>query len=235
VQCHHNLSRTTRIDTTAGRALSTGILIAGAILIGALLLGGGGCAKEKKLSSRPECPSLDAEDYYFAKSAFDSSNAKMDKISRDWYSKYLQAMLEPSLSCGTGTGEYAYRFLWLRIAHHPIAVRIESMGNSVTLSAVELDGTGAHDPDQILRRIQRTLSPADENKFRKKLSQLDFWEVRKDQGRFGFEGAQWVLEGVENGRYRVMEKWSPNPGAYRDVCFLLIQFAGFAIPPLEVY
>jgi hypothetical protein len=144
-------------------------------------------------------------------------------------------MLEPSLSCGQRTDGFAYRLLWLRSFHHPISVRIEKNGSTVTLNAVELDGAGGHAPGEIVKRIQRALSPTEQNKFLTKLSRIGFWEMKTNQDRLGLEGAQWILEGTENGRYQVVDRWSPGPGAYRDVCLLLLEFTGIAIPPLDYY
>ncbi len=232
---HHGLaSRDTRIDTTVDGHSPIGIRIATAILASTILLCGGSCAT-KQLSHRPECPSLDAGDYYFPKGALDPSRPKIDGLLRDWYSKYLRVMQEPSLSCGPRADGYAYRFLWLRSFHHPIAVRLEKVGPLVTLNAVELDGTGGHAPGQIVKRTQRALSPAEESKFTAKLNDVGFWEMRRDRDRFGSDGAQWILEGVDNGQYQVVQRWSPGPGAYSDVCILLLDLAGFKIPPAEFY
>jgi hypothetical protein len=144
-------------------------------------------------------------------------------------------MLEPSLSCGQRPDGFAYRFLWLRSSHHPIAVRVEQNGVSLALTAVELDGTGGHEPGGVVKRVQRALSPAEQDKFRTKLKEVGFWEMPKNEDRFGFEGAQWLLEGAEDGQYQVVERWSPKPGPYRDVGLLLIEFTGIAIPPLDYY
>jgi hypothetical protein len=223
-----------RIDTTAGGYSLIGIRITTTVLASALLLWSGSCAT-KKLSFRPECPSLDAGDYYFPKGALDPSRPKIDSLLRDWYSKYLQAMLEPSLSCGPRADGFAYRFLWLRSFHHPIAVRLEKVGPLATLSAVELDGTGGRGPGKIAKQTQRALSPAEQDKFVARLNQVGFWEMRRDQDRFGSEGAQWILEGIDNGQYQVVQRWSPGTGAYSDVCILLLDLAGFRIPATEFY
>jgi hypothetical protein len=203
-------------------------------LVGVILFCGGSCATKKPVV-RSECPSLDADDYYFPKGSLDPSQSKVDGITRDWYSKYLRGMMEPSLSCGERADGFAYRFLWLRSSHHPIAVRIEKSGSSVGLNAVELDGTGESAPGRIVKRTQHALSPAEQDKFLTKLKQVGFWEMRNNRDRFGFNGAQWVLEGAENGQYRIVERWSPKPGAYRDLCVLLVEFAGFVIPSLDSY
>jgi hypothetical protein len=234
VRHHDPVSGHVWIDTTAGGYSSSAIPVATIILASAILLSSAGCAA-KKLSFRPECPSLDAGDYYFPKGALDSSRPKIDGLLRGWYSKYLRAMGEPSLSCGPRADGYAYRFLWLRSFHHPIAVRLEKVGPLITLDAVELDGTGGHAPGKIVKRTQRALSPDEESKFVAKLDQVGFWEMRRDQDRFGSDGAQWILEGVDNGQYQVVQRWSPGPGAYREACILLLDLAGFKIPPAEFY
>ena len=142
MQRHNDVSNVRRIDTTAGGFVSTRIWIVARHSCLRHAPERRELCREEELVVRPECPSLDAEDYYFPKGALDPSRSKVDGITRDWYSKYLRAMMEPSLSCGQGPDGFAYRFLWLRSSHHPIAVRVEKDGSSVTLNAVELDGTG---------------------------------------------------------------------------------------------
>jgi len=144
-------------------------------------------------------------------------------------------MSEPSLSCGPRADGFAYRFLWLRSFHHPIAVRLEKVGPQAVLSTAELDGTGGHAPGKILKQTQRALSPAEQSKFEAKLNDVGFWEMRRDQDRFGSDGAQWILEGIDNGQYQVVQRWSPGPGAFSDVCVLLLDLAGFRIPATEFY
>jgi hypothetical protein len=207
---------------------------AGIVLAFIILLGGLGCAT-KTPAMRPECPSLDARDYYFPEGALDPSRPKIDGFLRNWYSKYLRAMLEPSLSCGARPDGFAYRFLWLRSFHHPIAVRLEKNGSSVTLNAVELDGTGGNAPGGIVKSVQRELSAAEHSEFLDKLNRVDFWRLGKNESRFGVDGAQWILEGAENGQYRVVERWSPESGPYHDVCVLLLRLTGVTIPPLDFY
>jgi len=234
VQRHSDVSNVTKIDTTIGWYSPVRIPIPTVILASAILLCGGSCST-KKPSFRSECPSLDAGDYYFPKGVLDPSRPKVDEIIRDWYSKYLKAMMEPSLSCGARKGGFAYRFLWLRSFHHPIAVRVENDGSAVTVNAVELDGTGGSRPGGVVKRTQRILSRAEQNQFLAQLNQVGVGEMQREAGRFGEDGAQWVLEGTENDQYQVVQRWSPGPGAYRDLCDLLLNLAGLRIPVTEFY
>jgi hypothetical protein len=235
VRHHDHTSKAVKVGTNIVGYFLGAIPLAATVFVSAIVLCGAGCATTKKLSFRSYCPSLDAGDYYFPKGALDPSRPKVDGVLRDWYSRYLRAMMEPSVSCGSRGDGFAYRFLWLRSFHHPIAVRIEKNGPSAILSAVELDGTGGHAPGAIVKRTQRALSPAEENSFLEKLKLANFWEMRRDQDRFGSDGAQWILEGVDSGQYQVVQRWSPGPGAYSDVCLLLLDFAGIRIPRTELY
>lgn len=47
------------------------------------------------------------------------------------------------------------------------------------------------------------------------------------------DGDQWIVEGVRGGRYHVVDRWSPEPGAYRDLALLLQALGGVKVPPAE--
>lgn len=132
-----------------------------------------------------------------------------DAFSREWYSAHLQAMREPSLSCGQMAASESYRFLWLRTFHEPIAVRVSHTGERYTLDAVILDGAGGYDPGRIARRVHRDLTLADWMRVTIALEQMKFqsmpsaepWDVSEDPAtgdlilRTSNDGAQWILEG----------------------------------------
>jgi hypothetical protein len=51
----------------------------------------------------------------------------------------------------------------------------------------------------------------------------------------GTDGSQWIIEGVENGRYRVDDRWSPDAGPIRELGLGMIDLAGLRIPKEEIY
>src|SRR5262245_25566892 len=67
--------------------------------------------------SCPESPEV----RYFPVGTFGS---RSDLFVREWYSKHLVAMKEPSLSCGVLEDTETYRFLWLSTWENPVAVRV---------------------------------------------------------------------------------------------------------------
>src|SRR5580704_15030869 len=66
----------------------------------------------------------DANPQYFPEIPFAGPSGLNDFKVR-WYAKHLRAMREPSISAASKDESLvAYRFLWLRTFHHPIAIRL---------------------------------------------------------------------------------------------------------------
>lgn len=42
----------------------------------------------------------------------------------------------------------------------------------------------------------------------------------------GFDGAQWVMEGFREGKYRMVRRWSPKDGSFRELCVIFLLLAG---------
>lgn len=177
-------------------------------------------------AGRADCSSLDAAEFFFPMKVLGEQlpHFDQDTFKRNWYSKFLRAMAEPSLSCGESPSE-SYRFLWLRTFGRPIAVRIET-GRSNTLTAVELDGAGGYHPGEISRRIQRQLNADEWKTLSEALKATDFWNMPGLEPRRGLDGAEWIMEGRSGHDYHVVNRWMPAAGAYRELCLMLVNFSG---------
>ncbi len=186
---------------------------------------------------RPACPRSCASDYYFPSSALDPASAKLDEFLRQWYSKHLRAMSEASLSCGVEGNATTYRFTWLRTFHHPIAVRVTNSTGGMTLVAVELSGAGGYAPSSVKNRVEKSLAPEQWAELLNAIEAAGFWsEAAKDPYPEGVDGAQWVVEGERNGKYHVVDRWSPKHGADRDLGTLFLKFAGLLpVSSEEIY
>ena len=150
-----------------------------------------------------------------------------------WYSKHLTAMEEPSLwAMAQQSKAHAYRFLWLRTFHQPIAVRmnIEQDGAGV-LTAKRLDGMGGYEPGHLIQNESHIFAANHLTEFLLKLARMDFWAMSSTG--VGCDGAQWILEGVHNGSYHLVDKHCPDAGAFRETMLRLIQWGG--VPIDEVY
>lgn len=178
------------------------------------------------VGARPHCQDASSDLMYFPQGTFGKS-AERDEEARTYYAKVLRAMSEPSLTC-KGSEADVYRLLWVRSKHHPIAVRLEVRDGAAHLTATELDGPGG---GKVLRRVEKMLSPADWKQISNTVRDIDFWnipaEIANQIPSRGAEGAQWLLEGRKGPRYHFVDRWSPKPSAYRDLCLRLLELAGF--------
>jgi enterochelin esterase-like enzyme len=151
-------------------------------------------------------------------------------------SRFLKIMGEPSISDANGTREFAYRFLWRRTFHHPISVRIQKSGPSTVLRAVELDGAAGYYPGRVLKEVNKELSQPELEAALARLNKTGFWQMPiKDDSRWGLDGATWILEGNQGGKYHVVTRWSPESGDFRELCRYLVQLSGLAVPEKEIY
>lgn len=150
---------------------------------------------------------------YFPALTFNEKD-NIDSFVRRWYSRNLDRMEEPSLSCGPFEGDEVYRFLWLRTFHNPVAVRVSRQASTYNLEAVILDGAGGYDPGQISDRISKNLSLSQWQDLMAKLDEIQFWNMNtNNHDLMGIDGAQWIIEGRRSGTYHVVDRWGGADGA----------------------
>jgi hypothetical protein len=62
------------------------------------------------------------------------------------------------------------------------------------------------------------------------LNRAHFWEMSTESQHRGFDGAEWILEGVQDGKYHIAVRWcphlSPEDGAFAEAARFLLQLAG---------
>jgi hypothetical protein len=121
---------------------------------------------------------LSAQDSYFPKAALDN-NDRLDATRAHWYSCQLKALDEPSLlDAAKDPSLQAYRFIWLRTFHHPVAVRIEVMADGTAkLTAKVASGAGGYDPGKLVENSSRLLTQAQTDKFLRKVDRTEFWKL----------------------------------------------------------
>ena len=154
----------------------------------------------------PEAP----EARYFPVGAFSDHRWKgADLFVRQWYSKHLAAMKEPSLSCGALEDTETYRFLWLRTFHNPVAVRVFRRGDDYGLEAVILDGAGGYEPGRVSRRVTKEVSRDQWRTVIARLEAVQFWQMAAvSYDVVGFDGAQWIVEARRDGQYHFVARWA---------------------------
>ncbi|HRH41771.1 MAG TPA: hypothetical protein PKY82_09020 [Pyrinomonadaceae bacterium] len=169
---------------------------------------------------------------YFPKGTWKSFDIA-DLSMNEWYGKFLKSMDETSLLDVSDNTE-VYRFLWLRSFHHPIFVRIERNGNSIQLFSKELDGGGGYEPGKVLRQEHKILDEQQWCGFLNLLGKSNYWQMPVENNEvLGNDGSQWILEGVKDGRYHVVDRWTPKNGEYREACIYLLKLSGVDVDRLK--
>ena len=169
---------------------------------------------------------------FFPPAAFHGDERHNDFIVQ-WYAKHLVTMAEPSLwVLSEDHSVHAYRFLWLRTFHQPVTVRLDvSSDGAGLLTAKVTDGRGGYESGKIVFDETTPLLADQVNGFLAQTERLQFWSLpTRDEGKgVGLDGAQWIMEGVQNGRYHLLDRHSPSDEKFRETALTLTRLANVII------
>lgn len=157
---------------------------------------------------------------YFPKGRLDPKSTVKDNYRIERYSKFLNAMQEPSLweMSQAGTNE-AYRFLLLRFSDEPACVRVEIDGSgNVTVCKKTTGGKGGAQPEDLKINETKNLSSSDIQSLLTEINNTKFWDLKSSD----FPGdsasinksktSKWIFEGIKDGNYQVIEISTPQTG-----------------------
>ena len=161
---------------------------------------------------------------YFPPGTFASS------FQVSWYSSDMYQLGESPLWPPPSENEKIFRFTYLGAFTGPKAV---------TLTVLP-DGSGKVKMTMLLEARERVkgeqLSTVPEDRvsdFLKHLNRAHFWEMPTESQHRDFDGAEWILEGVQDGKYHIAVRWCPNlyehspeDAAFAEAARLLFQLGG---------
>jgi hypothetical protein len=161
----------------------------------------------------------------------------------DRYTKYLTALREPSLSelAQKDPGAEVYRFLYLRTFDNPIAIRLIVTPAGGRLISKKTSGMGGFEPGHLILSRESKLTKESTEWFLEDLKGVDFWNIPAIKNPEGntviLDGAQWIIEGVKQGRYHFIDRTSPEgiDPAHNLGVALLINLARFRLLYQQVY
>ena len=143
-----------------------------------------------------------------------------------WYGKSLERMNEPRLpGFAKDVNAYVYRIMILPTWGNPIVVRVQRHGELYSLSARRLDGQGGYDPGKLVESKNFELSAEDSKTLEQLIQNVTFFNLPTDDGVFGHDGDEWIIEGVSQGKYRVVVRWcadSYDPEKRKLTAFLAL-------------
>jgi hypothetical protein len=150
----------------------------------------------------------------------------------NWYAKHLGALEEPSLWEASKTQQtQSYRFLWLRSFHNPVAIRIDANADGTSRLTVKVTRGG-----KLIQDYAVTLTREDTDRFLRQIEVQNFWKLKSIENDRGVDGAQWIIEGVRNGTYHIVDRWSPKDGGVRALgLFMVNDLAKMKLAAKDVY
>jgi hypothetical protein len=109
---------------------------------------------------------------------------------------------------------------------------------TVTLT-MQADGTGQVSMTTLSEtdEISQVELPISQEQFAMFVTQLDqahFWNMPTESSRRGNDGAEWILEAIQNGGYHTVVRWCPDitrysadDEAFARAALLLLEFPGY--------
>jgi len=179
---------------------------------------------------------------YFPDHIFEQGG-KTNGFDVDWYSGQLKALKESSLwqMSKESQTKQVYRFLWLRSFHHPVVVRLDVQANGTGILTTKVaDGAGGYPPGRLAENRTKEIRKEVVESFLAHVDEVKYWTLPTrdplDPNTVNLDGAEWVLEGVRNGTYKIVDRWSPEKGPIRDLGLrMTIDLAGMKLLYQDVY
>ncbi len=179
---------------------------------------------------------------YFPEHAFDKDD-KLNQNASEWYSARLKAFQEPSLWKLSKTHEAGevYRFLWMRSFHPTLVVRLTVQADG---SGILIAKTGTplvpDQPETVATQQSTVLSKNAVAVFMAQVDRDDYWKLPTREpvapNTYHADGAEWVVEAIRNGNYKIVDRWSPKDGPIREIGLAMIQdLAQIKLQEREIY
>ena len=92
-----------------------------------------------------------------------------------------------------------------------MAVRAVLTTNGLYLRTVRLSGDGGYDPGFIAQTKETASSNAMPQAVSRLIDRTLWNDSYRPQSSDGVDGEEWIVEGMKDGRYRVITMWSPPP------------------------
>jgi hypothetical protein len=155
----------------------------------------------------------------------------------NWYESDLKALKEPSLwESSKQQKTQSYRFVWLRSFHHPISIRINLNADGTSLLIRKMTGGTTGHAGGLITHRTFTLDHAQTSRFLEQVARSKFWTLPPVLEDRGVDGAQWIVEGVRDGTYHIVDRWSPTDDGIRSLGLYMVRdLAKVKLASSEIY
>jgi hypothetical protein len=145
----------------------------------------------------------------------------------EWIAANLNILQEPSLLVLSNDSKVqSYRLLLLHAFEKPTAVRLTIKSDDTgRLDVKIMDGPRENEPARLIESKTIQASQQQVTDFLHLLDKANFWHLPVRDARAGLDGMTFIIEGVKDGKYQVVKRWSPEEGAYVDAAAFLFELA----------
>ena len=148
-----------------------------------------------------------------------------------WYSSVLYGLEEKPL-WPPNPKQVTYRFAWMRSFHDQVSITMD----------VQPKGDGQlrlhiyHRVPQHLESSTQTLNKEQVGRVVSLIEEANFWKMTTEgKGPQGMDGAEWVLEGVQDGQYHIVTRWDASGTPFGKALLELLQLSNYNPPKNEIY
>ena len=192
-----------------------------------------GCNKKKDIDDNLQDHNYKSN--YFPDNIF-SERDDHNSFINESYSKQLKALDEPSIYAQKhDPSRQLYRFTWLRSFHNSVSIRLEIEKDGSGLLYVKMSNAlEENSAEKITKNEIIIIEKEDVHEFLELLAQKNFWKLPSAREIFGLDGAEWIIEGLSNGKYHLVDRWSPEKeDSIRKIGLFLLHLSNLDIK--EIY
>lgn len=136
-------------------------------------------------------------------------------------------MDEPSLfGMSKSSFQETYRFLLLPSFGKPICIRLTILDDGTgELVGKMTNGSGGGPPGILVHDATLKVTKLQVEDFRKKIESIGFWDMKTRTSIFGMDGERWIMEGIRNGKYHIVDRWTTDTKEIRIPALTLVHLA----------
>jgi hypothetical protein len=192
-----------------------------AVAVAFVLLASCGYARPQAESGQTKGAAQETAQQYFPPGVFGQ-----DAYYEHWYTSLLAAMREPSLFETARKSETTEYRLLIGLNDRALSFRLELLVDGTGELTVARVIFNSGKPDSVLLNHRVQVSAESVHELQTLLQKADFWksdtEEKRDKGHYWTDGMRWVLEGVSNREYHVVDRLSPKHSDFARACIFLI-------------
>ena len=154
--------------------------------------------------------------------------AKIDAFELMWYETQLKTLQEPSFSeFENSNAVEAYRFIWLRTSHNPVAVRVETQQDDTGMLFLKVgSGRGGYDPGVLKIEQTKVLTQEQMMGLRQIVESNKFRDYDPSR-HMGLDGAEWIVAAKKGKECHYAIEWSPEEGSVRNIGLFLLELSAY--------